>query len=476
MMLYDGHTYLNRLRYALSCGRPGCPCAEGDLLHCPAHHDAHIPNLAVDGPPDNPVFTCQRGCSDEKIIAALSLRSLMPPERILTATDAIEVGLQPLSSLTPHPFDWLWPGLIPLRALTLIAGCPGSGKTAIALDIAARASGGALAPGGDGVPIAQVPVLLVSLAHPSPAPFIHYLEALDADISHIYLADIFKPRVYHGDDDYAEYLNAENDDDPIPHPALRQLWHTTPPPIPAPVHTPPPREPALHEITDRIACQAAEADAGLIIVDQLEHLALARGAGPRRVLANLNVLAQRTGAAVLALCNIPTDALPRARRAAAAYAPIPRSILATARLPEEDLRILLPVSPAAPPIPYRIAEHSLQWSAPIPRSQLPGLDEPSHHRPPLLDSACRLLDSMLAEGPQPAAEIKRAAGHLGVSRHYLRKARRLRNVRSIRAPGPRTRWQWCLPSPPPPAPPTTRQNEFIETPCPLASLLPSTAP
>lgn len=98
MMLYDGHTYLNRLRHALSCGRPGCPCAGGDLLHCPAHHDAHIPNFVVDGPPDNPAFTCQRGCSDENIIAALSLRSLMPPERILTATDAIEVGLQPATS------------------------------------------------------------------------------------------------------------------------------------------------------------------------------------------------------------------------------------------------------------------------------------------------------------------------------------------------------------------------------------------
>lgn len=454
MTLYDD-PYLNRLRRALACGRPDCPCALGEELHCPAHHHAHIPNLTIDGPPDNPTFTCGRGCDEEAVIQALAARALTPPSRILTSTDALEVGLKPLSSIISQPIDWLWPGLIPLRALTLIAGHSGSGKTAIALDLAARASNGDPAPGGTAVSIACVPVLIASLAHPSPAPFIHYLESLGADTSHIYLADLLDPITRgdgYGEDDHDE--NSYSPGDPIPHPALLPLWTSPLPSAPKPPTAP--REPTLQDILDRLAAQARTADADLIIVDQIEHLAAPYGVRPYRVLAKLNLLAQRTGAAVVAFCDNPADTLSAARRAARAYAPIPRAILATARL-AGGVRALLPVTSSAPPIPYRLGERSLQWGGPVSQSSLEALAAPNDPRPSPLDSASSLLDSMLADGPRPAAEIKHAAANLGISSTTLFRARRVRNVRSIKTSGPekgpgKARWYWQPSTPGAPIP------------------------
>ncbi len=376
MTLYDD-PYLNRLRRALSCGKPGCPCAFGERLHCPAHQEAHVPNLTIDGPPDFPQFTCGRGCDEEAVIHALSLRALTPPSRILTSTGAIESGLQPLSSITPYPFDWLWPGLVPLGA----------------------------------------------------------------DTRHIYIADLLKPDTQDQDDYYRELRDSDR---PASHPALRSLWQSPPPPIPGP--PPPPREPTFQEVLDRLASLAQVADAGLIIVDQMELLASSFGIAHNRVLAKLNLLAHRTGAAVVTLCNIPTDSLHAAR----AYGPIPHSILAAARL-SPSVRALLPLSSPAPPIPYRLDNLSIQWGGPLPRASLQALAGHNDSRAALLDAACLLLDSMLAEGPRPAAEIKHAAANLGISFHYLRRACRLRRVRPVRArdpqKGPRgASWFWLLPN------------------------------
>src|SRR3954452_2231199 len=46
--------------------------------------------------------------------------------------------LLPLDRLTPSAPRWLWPGRIPIGALTLFSGDPGVGKSTLALDLAAR--------------------------------------------------------------------------------------------------------------------------------------------------------------------------------------------------------------------------------------------------------------------------------------------------------------------------------------------------
>ncbi|MBB5066172.1 AAA family ATPase [Granulicella mallensis] len=52
------------------------------------------------------------------------------------------------SALTPKPKQWLWPSFVPLGALTILAGDPGSGKSTILMDIAAAITVGGLLPDG----------------------------------------------------------------------------------------------------------------------------------------------------------------------------------------------------------------------------------------------------------------------------------------------------------------------------------------
>src|SRR5437763_1508413 len=47
-----------------------------------------------------------------------------------------------LGYIEVEPVRWLWPGCIPMGALTLIAGDPGVGKSMLALDIVARVTTG----------------------------------------------------------------------------------------------------------------------------------------------------------------------------------------------------------------------------------------------------------------------------------------------------------------------------------------------
>ena len=53
-----------------------------------------------------------------------------------------------LSEVEPEEVKWLWPGRIPLGKLTILDGDPGTAKTTLALDLAARVSRGDTMPDG----------------------------------------------------------------------------------------------------------------------------------------------------------------------------------------------------------------------------------------------------------------------------------------------------------------------------------------
>ena len=187
--------YLHAVSRALRCGNPDCPCAsEPPRLHCPIHPTPDVPTLTVDFD-DYLGFTFQcssDSCDDARIASALAKRGLAPDSWLYTSTGAQEAGLNPLSLMVPHPQDWLWPNRIPMAALTLIAGFPGSGKTAIALDIAARVSVGAPAPDNPNAAFLRAPVLIAPFNR-APASAIPLLRAFRADLSLIYFADTLSP-------------------------------------------------------------------------------------------------------------------------------------------------------------------------------------------------------------------------------------------------------------------------------------------
>jgi len=59
------------------------------------------------------------------------------------------------------PIPWLWPGYLPLGAVTLLVGDPGKGKTLVSLDLAARVSAGK--PWPDETPSTHGPATVIVL-------------------------------------------------------------------------------------------------------------------------------------------------------------------------------------------------------------------------------------------------------------------------------------------------------------------------
>ena len=213
MLPPEDAAYVKRLKTALRCGVPGCSCADPGRAHCPSHDNAMVPTLRVTYNPDRGFdFECTR-CSWPQVLDALAKRGLMPRSQLYTSTGAVEAGLHPLEFLIQQPPDWLWPNRIPLGKLTLIAGYPSSGKTSIALDIAARVSCGAPAPDQPDALFPSAPVVLAILNGNPKSDVLPVLRLFGADLGRIYLADLITPTLpidYYPDDPPAE----DGPDDP----------------------------------------------------------------------------------------------------------------------------------------------------------------------------------------------------------------------------------------------------------------------
>ena len=67
--------------------------------------------------------------------------------------------LQRLSEVAPESVAWIWPRRVAGGKLTLITGDPGTGKSTITLDIAARITTGASWPDGGPAPAGDVILL-----------------------------------------------------------------------------------------------------------------------------------------------------------------------------------------------------------------------------------------------------------------------------------------------------------------------------
>ena len=67
-----------------------------------------------------------------------------------------------LSTVTPEPVEWLWPGRIPLGMFVLLAGQPGVGKTTISHSIAAILTAGGKWPYSDDTAVVGDVVILTA--------------------------------------------------------------------------------------------------------------------------------------------------------------------------------------------------------------------------------------------------------------------------------------------------------------------------
>jgi len=154
-----------------------------------------------------------------------------------------------LSNVEPDRVRWLWDGRLALGKVTLLDGEPGSGKSLLALDLAARVSCGHAMPLNHGKPHEPADVVIFNADDGVADTVRPRLESAGADLSRVHCFD--------GE------ISAS--DLPRPKPAL-------------------------------------------IIVDPLSvYLCLDRSAQPRAVLKQITELARESGAAVLAVQFLPKD-------------------------------------------------------------------------------------------------------------------------------------------------------------------------
>ena len=478
--------YLERLRRALRCGIPGCDCADGPGVHCPCHDNPLIPTLSISYDEDTGFsFQCTR-CPSRNVMDALAKRGLKPLLQHYTSTGAVEAGLNPFAFFIQQPQDWLWPNRIPFAKLTLIAGYPSSGKTSIALDIAARVSRGAAAPDQPDAPFPAAPVVLASLNSNPKADILPTLRLFGADLDFIYLADLLSPthRLDYYPDDPPSGNDDEEDEDfddfnvnrgtplgrPSPitgKPRMFPLFGDPDPPTPklaAPW-------PGLSHAMGRLANYIEAGSAALLVVDQVEDLASMHRAQPATVLGMLKALAARSGAAVLALTHNPASNYPRAvtamqRRLAQASVVFTTAVVGPGERRSGsgggsgERRFLVPLRPPmsddAPAIPFILPPadaFTVSWRKPVFPAHINALASPRPNDGAKTRAARALLMRSLADGPRPAAEILREAATLGITKRSLHRARNACGIRSTRisvsgGPNGAGAWRWSLPTQP----------------------------
>ncbi len=157
--------------------------------------------LGTDGDPEEIARAIRNGldagATTPKHVPPRSAVSVRQPRRDdpAAATPDGEVAEPPArlvklaSEFEPRPVEWLWPGLIPKRKLTTLAGAGGLGKSFVCADLAARVSVGGEIPGGGGERFRRGNVLIINCEDDPEDTTVPRLIAAGADRSAIGLME-----------------------------------------------------------------------------------------------------------------------------------------------------------------------------------------------------------------------------------------------------------------------------------------------
>ena len=347
-----------------------------------------------------------------------------------------------LSDAVATRIDWLWPGRLPLGALSLLIGEPGVGKSFFTADVAARItapqpwpddpadergdSGAPVTPSLEALSRAIPPVrgfacqALVSAGVVFAAPedqgvLPGRLVAAGADASRV--------SVLHG---------------------VRPAFTRDVIPLRLPAHA--------EQLEEAIA---AHDHPRLVVLDPI-HLLLDDGVFASQDLqaglfASLADLARRRGVAILAVGHFTKKSARRVLhriRGSLGLVAAARSILLLTQDPDDpDRRILTQVKSAyacmAPPLAFRIADADprVEWddAANCDWRLATGELDLSAESFSVLSETCDWLTDCLSAGPKPAREVLNAARAAGIPRVTLVRAKRLLGVASRRSG---TTWMW----------------------------------
>ena len=341
-------------------------------------------------------------------------------------SSAKSLRLTCVNDVEPQPLDHVWPGRLARGHITLMAGDPGSGKTQIACDIAARITTGESWPDGNRAPIGSV--VMLSAEDPVKDVLRPRLEAAGADLRRIHVVeaavdDRGKERTFNLKDDIE---------------ALRQV------------------------VTDL-------GDVVQVNVDPVtsymgSNIDSHRTTDVRAVLEPFARFAEEMNVALLCISHPPKAAQGKAINAVTgslAFVAAARMVFLVSEEPETQRRLLLPVKnnlgAPAPGLGYRLAQrvvskgivssHVVWDSAPVTMSANEAIQQAASGTNGKIVEAKEFLREELASGPVSATDITAAAERMDISARTLRRARNDLGVK-VSKTGFQGQWVWELPEAP----------------------------
>jgi putative DNA primase/helicase len=320
---------------------------------------------------------------------------------------------------------WLWPGYIPRGMLSLVDGNPGTGKSLITLDLAARLTRGRAMPPREGSGCSKPASVLILNAEDDPGRTIRpRLEALGADINRVHLLN--------------ELSNGES---------------VTP--VTFPGH--------LKVLEDTIAALQTS----LVVIDPLMaflggEVDAHKDSDVRRVLAQLKRIAERNQSAILLVRHLNkmvtiSEAVYRGGGSIGIIGAA-RSALMTVKHPATPMVNVLARSKGnlceePPALAYTIETTPsgpiVAWlgEMDVTANDLLSKKASTKRGTEAAAEAEAFLKTELANGPVTSEKMVQRAGELGISDVTLRRAKAKLGIRSVKA-GMSGEWIWTMPDAP----------------------------
>ena len=321
---------------------------------------------------------------------------------------------------------WFWPGYIPLGAVTLLEGEPGTSKSLVALDLIARATRGGLAPGsGEGVP--RGGAVLINRQDQVQQVLVPRLRAASADLRKVIIRETGEHT-----DSRGRYVKARFD---------------------------------LSRHLNILFQDVSASNASLVVIDHLEDFVTPGRAA--QAISSLNRLAQTCQCAVVVVRQVAKRSSRSSLQRGAGSMGIvaaARAVLLVSRSPtpaDSHRHLLIPtknnLGPLSPAVTFRprvvpdfspFSQHvALEWlstrPATDPQVQRAVNGEPAASAP--LDEAIAFLRGALRDGPRPVLEVEAEARAMALSLRTLRRARmELGVVAARKGFGPGGQWLWAL--------------------------------
>lgn len=337
-------------------------------------------------------------------------RRFPPSATERTVEVAPSIRITNLADVAPQEIEWLWDGYIPLGAPVLLDADPGTGKSTLTCDLAARVSRGSSMPTGVS-PIHPGGVVMLNVEDDIARTTVPRLIAAGADLTRIVTVAIIDE---HGE--RPPLLNREE----------------------------------LAKVEEAIK----QVGAVLVVIDPFmaylpSDVNSHKDQDVRRSMSAAADLAERTGATILLVRHMNksggSDPMYRGGGSIGIIGAARAGYLLgrdPADPPDTNRRVLahtkLNLGPPPSAVAFRLETPTgghypvIEWEGPVDLDASRLLDQAKPAARPEFDEAVGFLRTELASGSRPSREVQRLAGEEGIAPRTLKRAKRELQVESVR--------------------------------------------